>query len=70
MKNMQTKKIDKNKQDIYNSYLEILTNKVIKNNSKIIYLTQTSGYGMNDKLYLIAETYHKNIVKNFSTYML
>jgi hypothetical protein len=54
------KKIDKNKQDIYNSYLEILTNKVIKNNSKIIYLTQTSGYGMNDKLYLIAETITKH----------
>ena len=58
------KKIDKKKQEIYNSYLEILTNKVLKNKSKIIYLTQTSGHGMNDNLYLISSTIIKHC-KNF-----
>ena len=58
-----SKKINKRKQKIYNSYLETLTNKVIENKSKIIYLTQTSGYGMNDNLYLIASTIMKHCKK-------
>ncbi len=52
----QEKKIDYEKYQIYNSYLEKLTNKVIKSGSNIIYLTQTSGHGMNDNLYLISFT--------------
>jgi len=58
-----SKKINKRKQKIYDSYLETLTNKVIENKSKIIYLTQTSGYGMNDNLYLIASTIMKHCQK-------
>lgn len=54
--NFSSKKIITKNQEIYNSLLEKLTNKVIKNKSKIIYLTQTSGHGMNDNLYLIAST--------------
>lgn len=50
------KKINIKHKKIYDSYLEKLTNRVIKSESKIIYLTQTSGYGMNDDLYLIASS--------------
>lgn len=49
-------KINLKKKKLYNSYLETLTNKVIKNKAKAIYLTQISGYGMNDNLHLIASS--------------
>ena len=57
------KKINTKNQRIYNSYLEKLTNKVIQNRSEIIYLTQTSGHGMNDNLYLIASTIMRHCEK-------
>tara|TARA_B110001452_G_scaffold242289_1_gene224989 strand:- start:135 stop:1163 length:1029 start_codon:yes stop_codon:yes gene_type:complete len=41
-------------QKIYTSYLEKLTNEVRKRNSKIIYVTQTTGNGMTEKYFSIA----------------
>jgi len=41
-------------QKIYTSYLEELTSEVSKRNSKIIYVTQTTGYGMTEKYFSIA----------------
>ncbi len=40
----------------YLKYLEELTNKVLKRGSKIIYITQISGTGINKNLYIISET--------------
>ena len=57
------KKIDINNQKIYNYYLEKLTNRVIQNRSKVIYITQTTGHGMNDNLYLIASTIMRHCEK-------
>ena len=57
------KKINLKNQKIYNSLLEKLTNKVIQSKSKIIYLTQTSGHGINDNLYLISATIMKHCKK-------
>ncbi len=50
------KKDQLNYKGIYNKYLKDLTDRVLENNSKIIYITQTSGYGMSDKLFIIANT--------------
>ena len=41
---------------IYLKYLEELTNKVLKRGSKVIYITQISGTGINKDLYIISET--------------
>ncbi len=41
-------------QEIYQVYLEKLTNEAFKRNAKIIYFTQTSGNGMNERLYSIS----------------
>ena len=40
----------------YLNYLEELTNKVVKRGSKIIYITQISGTGINKNLYIISKT--------------
>ncbi len=40
----------------YLKYLEELTNKVLKRGSKVIYITQISGTGINKDLYIISET--------------
>mgnify|MGYP001374231012 FL=1 len=42
--------------DYYNSLLIKLTNKVKDRNSEIIYITQISGIGMNERLFVIANT--------------
>ena len=41
---------------IYLEYLEELTNKVLNRGSKIIYVTQISGTGVNENLYIISKT--------------
>ena len=43
--------------------LEKLTNRVTEKKSKIIYLTQISGNGMNNNLFLIASTIMKHCEK-------
>tara|TARA_B100001250_G_scaffold409657_1_gene434455 strand:+ start:231 stop:1265 length:1035 start_codon:yes stop_codon:yes gene_type:complete len=53
-----------NEQSIYENYLNQLTNKVRQNNSKIIYITQISGHGMNKGHFIIAETIMKHCKKN------
>ncbi len=57
--------IDKEKYIFYSSFLKELTNKVINNDSKIIYITQTSGHGINQNLYLISHTIMDHC-KNFN----
>ncbi len=61
--NFSDKNIEVDKQEFYNSLLEKLTNKVTEKKSKIIYLTQISGNGMNDNLFLIASTIMKHCEK-------
>ncbi len=51
-----SKQINVKHKELYSSYLEKLTNKVINFESEIIYITQTSGHGMNNNLYIIAST--------------
>jgi hypothetical protein len=52
--------INQNYSNMYNTYLNELTNETIRSGSKIIYITQTSGYGMNEDLYLIAQSIIKH----------
>ena len=40
----------------YESLLTKLTNKVKQRNSEIVYITQISGTGMNERLFVIANT--------------
>ncbi len=61
--NFSNKNIDVDKQEFYNSLLEKLTNRVTEKKSKIIYLTQISGNGMNNNLFLIASTIMKHCEK-------
>ena len=60
--NFSNKDIDV-KKEFYESLLEKLTNRVTEKKSKIIYLTQISGNGMNNNLFLIASTIMKHCEK-------
>ena len=51
-KNIQNKKYEIK----YLNLLEMLTNKIRESGSDVIYITQISGHGMNDELYLSAKT--------------
>jgi len=55
-KNYTLSKNDLKFKELYLEKLKILNNLVKNRNGKIIFITQTSGYGMTDRLYLIAET--------------
>ena len=61
--NFSNKNIDVKKKEFYESLLEKLTNRVTEKKSKIIYLTQISGNGMNNNLFLIASTIMKHCEK-------
>lgn len=61
--NFSNKDIDVKKKEFYESLLEKLTNRVTEKKSKIIYLTQISGNGMNNNLFLIASTIMKHCEK-------
>ena len=61
--NFSNKNIDVKKKEFYESLLEKLTNRVTEKKSKIIYLTQISGNGMNNNLFLISSTIMKHCEK-------
>ena len=51
----ETNSISFEKRKIYSNYLEKLTNDVKSKKAQVIYVTQTSGHGMNQTLYTISK---------------
>ena len=55
-KNYKLSENDLKFKELYEEKLKVLNNLVKNRNGKIIFITQTSGYGLSERLYLIAET--------------
>ena len=55
-KNYKLSENDLKFKELYKEKLKVLNNLVKNRNGKIIFITQTSGYGLSERLYLIAET--------------